>query len=235
MYLPKTILRKMARSLRRRSMHATENRMTATRFSQIVPSPDLIIDVGVADGTPWLYDAFPDKRFLLIDPMIECRQSVAAAYPYLDAEFHSVALSDQSGEIDLNVPLMNGSEHGSKASVLTRSDHLSASITGWEKRTVPVELLDSLTPKSGRFGLKIDTEGAECAILRGASDTLSRCDFVVLELSLNKRFEEVEPPSTAISLLRDAGLEMRDVLSVNGGEATRSAQHIDCLFTRWFD
>jgi FkbM family methyltransferase len=233
MYLPKTVLRKMSRALRRHGMNVTDNRMLASRFAGLVPAPDLIIDVGVADGTPWLYDAFPDSRFLLIDPMVECRQSVTAAFPDLNAEFHSVALGDNRGEIELNVPVVSGTARGNMASVLNRSDHHSASINEWEKRTVPVELLDFLTPKSGRVGLKIDTEGAESAILRGAAETLLRCDFVVLELSLSKRFEEVEPPSTVISLLRDAGLEMHDVLSLNGGTSTRSAAHIDCLFTRW--
>jgi FkbM family methyltransferase len=231
--IPKTILRKMSRALRRRGMDVTDNRMIANRFAGLVPAPDLIIDVGVAAGTPWLYDAFPDSRFLLIDPMVECRQNVTAAFPNLDAQFQSVALGDSRGEIELNIPTINGSVRGSKSSVLTRSDHISPTITNWETRTVTVELLDNLTPKDGRFGLKIDTEGAESAILRGAAETLSRCDFVVLELSLSKRFEEVEPPSTAISLLRDAGLEMRDVLSVNSGTSTKSPPHIDCLFTRW--
>ena len=62
---------------------------------------------------------------------------------------------------------------------------------------------------------------------------LARCDFVVLELSLRKRFTEVDPPSVCIDLLGKAGLELRDVLSLNGGGTAQSPNHMDCLFTRW--
>src|SRR3954449_6529991 len=34
-------------------------------------APATVIDVGVAYGTPELYDAFPDARFLLVDPLEE--------------------------------------------------------------------------------------------------------------------------------------------------------------------
>ena len=34
-------------------------------------SPTTIIDVGVAFGSPGLYQSFPDSKFLLIEPLVE--------------------------------------------------------------------------------------------------------------------------------------------------------------------
>lgn len=33
--------------------------------------PRTVIDVGVAEGTPWLYEAWPDAALVLIDPSRE--------------------------------------------------------------------------------------------------------------------------------------------------------------------
>lgn len=35
------------------------------------PYPKTVIDIGVAQGTPELYSAFPNVRFLLVEPMEE--------------------------------------------------------------------------------------------------------------------------------------------------------------------
>src|ERR1700761_3681850 len=70
---------------------------------------DEIVDVGVHKGTPFLYEAFPDCRFLLVDPQagaeqrLECRP---AAYKFLN-----VALGRAEGEAILN-------EAGSVSSLL---------------------------------------------------------------------------------------------------------------------
>ncbi|WP_146587069.1 FkbM family methyltransferase [Puniceibacterium confluentis] len=232
--LRRSLHRRMARALTRGGSHVMPDRMQARAFAQLVPVPDLVVDVGVGRGTPWLYGAFPDSAFLLVDPMHECREDVARLYPTMQSEFVETALGDAPGEAQLNIPLRGEAVRGNMASLLNRSDEHLAKIDSWQTRTVPVTTLDRLlADRPGRIGLKIDTEGAEANILRGATSILPRCDFVVLELSLSHRFEEVAPPSAAIALLAQAGLEMRDVLAVSGSGAATSARHIDALFTRW--
>ncbi len=34
-------------------------------------TPQTVFDIGVAQGTPWLYDAFPDAFYYLVDPTRE--------------------------------------------------------------------------------------------------------------------------------------------------------------------
>lgn len=210
-----------------------QNRLTS-RFAELVPHPATVIDVGVGPGTPWLYKAFPNTEFLLIDPMPECEAQVREAYPTLAAKFHGVALGAEDGEAELNIPSRDGHQQATKASLMRRSSIHAKAATSWERRRVPVRRLDDLTADVARpLGLKIDAEGAEYDILRGAPQTLARCAFVVLELSLAKRFDEVQPPSLPVALLAEAGLELRDVLAQTGSGPDRSPKHIDALFTRW--
>lgn len=65
-------------------------------------APDVVFDIGVFDGTPWLYRSFPKARFVLIDPQAECEQRVADKLESFD--FHAVALGEAEGMTTLNVP-----------------------------------------------------------------------------------------------------------------------------------
>lgn len=198
-------------------------------------APDVVMDVGVHDGTPWLYKSFPNARFVLVDPQPGCGDAVRAAGRLEDFDFHAVALGAEDGTATLNVPETEPGKGGAMASLKSRTDTLTKTFTKVETLEVPVKRLDDLAAGyDGRIGLKIDTEGFEVDVLEGGPETLKRCDFVVLELSVTERFTGTAPPSQAIAMLADAGLEMRDVLAVADGPGKRAQpRHMDVMFTRW--
>ncbi len=197
--------------------------------------PDVVVDVGVHDGTPWLYKSFPDARFVLVDPQPDCGDAVRATGHLSVFDFHAVALGAEAGQATLHVPETAPGKGGAMASLMERTDVLVDTFTQVDRMDVPVMRLDDLmTDYSGRVGLKIDTEGFETAVLEGGAETLKRCDFVILELSVSKRFAGVAPPSKAITLLAQAGLEMRDIMAIADGPGKRAQpRHMDVLFTRW--
>ncbi|WP_299688907.1 FkbM family methyltransferase [uncultured Tateyamaria sp.] len=192
--------------------------------------PATVFDVGVFEGTPWLYDSFPDAHFVLIDPQGDLPGPRPAK-----GDFHAVAVGSAPGQMTLTIPETKPGQGGAMASLLERRDALAGSFTDTKTRDVPVVTLDSLaTGHVGPFGIKIDTEGFEAQVLAGATETLKQTDFVILELSMARRFEGVDPPSAAIATLAAHGLEMRDVLAIADGPTKRSQpRHMDLLFTRW--
>ena len=189
-----------------------------------------IFDVGVYHGTAWLYDSFPDAHFVLVDP----QGDLPGARPVY-GEFHATALGRESGTATLKIPHDADGPAGAMASLRNRRDPLAKGFARVETRDVPVTTLDALAEGHvGPFGLKIDTEGCEDDVLAGASMTLARTDFVILEMSLTPRFDGVVPPSTTIVRLARHGLELRDVLAIADGPSKRSRpRHMDFLFTRW--
>ena len=198
-------------------------------------APDAVIDVGVHDGTPWLYRSFPGAHFVLVDPQAECEAAVKAGVQPKSWDFRAVALGAEPGRAVLNVPQTEPGKGGAMASLMERTDKLADSFTEVSAREVPVMTLDDLAADiPGRLGLKIDTEGFELDVLRGGAETLKRCDFAILEMSVTHRFKGVAPPSTVIAELAKAGLQFRDVLAV-AANAGKKAQprHMDVLFTRW--
>ncbi|MFO6465012.1 FkbM family methyltransferase [Jannaschia sp. KMU-145] len=178
-----------------------------------------IIDVGVLNGTPFLYEAWPDRRFVLVDPLEESRESVAKLWPKLDYDFHVVALGAAPGSFRMDV------EPGrlARSTVGTRMD-ADDNVTS---REVEVVTLDSLTADlEGPFGLKIDTEGHELEVLRGATETLKRCEFVIAETSIKKRFDGGYRFSEVIAFMADHGFEVHSFLS----GLTRAPRFSDVLF-----
>lgn len=197
--------------------------------------PDIIIDVGVARGTAWLYRSFPEAKIVLIDPQPDCEEFVKERYEGMEFDFHATALGADEGSAQLNIPVKKQGLGIAMASLLKRTDALSSKFKESKALDVPVSKLDDIARAyDGRIGLKVDTEGFEHQVLLGATETLKRCDFVILELSLVSRFDGVAPPSAPIGLLAEAGLELRDMLAMESDTSEfAKPRHIDALFTRW--
>lgn len=200
-------------------------------------APDVLIDVGVENGTPWFYEAWPKAKLALVDPLEECRERAAKSVKGRDVTFHTVALGAAAGVATLQVPETSKGTGRALSSLLERTDALAKSFTSVTNREVPVVPLDDIAKGySGRIGLKIDTEGFEGPVLEGARETLKRCEFVILEMSVTPRFNGIAAPSSLVAMLAAAGLELRDVLAIADGAGKRAKpRHMDMLFTRWME
>jgi FkbM family methyltransferase len=138
--------------------------------------PSLIIDVGAADGTEDLYDAFPKGvPLLLIEPLQEFEPHLKAICRSHSAKYFIAAAGRCSGSVRLNVhPDLYGSSLFKEVE--------GAEVDGFE-REVPMVTLDELVGHevSAPILLKIDAQGAEIEILEGAREVLGRIEVVVLE------------------------------------------------------
>jgi FkbM family methyltransferase len=142
--------------------------------------PATVIDVGVAYGTPELYDAFPDSRFLLVDPLEEYAEAIGQITGRLrHAEWVRAAAGAEPGSITINV---------NRAPALSSTlGHWKGHDDGGTPRDVPVVRLDDLVAERslpGPFLIKADVEGAELRVLEGASNVLADTELVMLEVNL---------------------------------------------------
>lgn len=170
--------------------------------------PATVFDVGVGTGTPWLYAAFPQAHFVLVEPQAIFEPTLKRLCASMDAEYHLVGV----GESEKQLPLYKLPDSATGSSFLPpnayNEQHWGKSECAAESlRIVP---LDSFADRKAPFLLKIDTEGYELEVLRGSRKILEQTDVIVLEVGITQR-QVGEPDLIEIgAFLKDAGFRLVD-------------------------
>ncbi len=148
-----------------------------------------VIDVGCADGHFYVYHCglglFAGATALNIDANAIYEDSLKSIREVLGGHYVIAAASDRAGEVTLTT-----SAHPYWGSLRAEGDPY------WERLnrlhqgtvTVPAVTLDSLAESlklSGPFLLKLDVQGAEAEVLRGAREVLRHTHVVICEADLD--------------------------------------------------
>jgi FkbM family methyltransferase len=196
-------------------------------LKELIDAPAVIIDIGVADGTPDLTSSFPyrDYKYLLIEANPKFSN-------YLDEsqkKYPDQVLVEKvfCGEREMTIPFfLNKTGH-------TASRYYTVGQNG--QIEVPVVPLDTLIDKyklSGPFLLKVDVEGAELDVLKGAEQTLKKCDIVILETWVNVPGSAGAPDfADLVSFMKIQGFVVFDFFAGHTHQNGVLA-HIDTVFVK---
>lgn len=164
-----------------------------------------VIDIGVADGTPDLYERFPNAFLDLFEP-----------HPHYQEHLAKTLLTKRQGRLH---KMGLGSNDGTATLFLKgRTGSTLAADRGQGQVEVPVRRLDSvLKPEDLRHPclLKIDTEGYELEVLKGAEGLMPHIDCVVSELHFTS--PHMYRPRELIGHLEKLGFEMSEMLDFHAG------------------
>jgi FkbM family methyltransferase len=223
-----SLLHRFGYEIHRNTTAVRKSAFVAERL-RLLGNPRTVIDVGAAGGTPVLYEAFPSATIVLVDPIIdrhrEAVERIRARYREVVVVGH--ALGEAPAELVLHVE----SSHLEKTSLLQRTE-LTRESAGTETAVVRVERLDDTVRSLGvepPFGLKIDTEGYELQVLKGATALLPDVEFVISEVSVSKRFEDSYTFEQMIALMDDQGFHMTDVLDIHRPDPV-GTRFVDLVF-----
>jgi FkbM family methyltransferase len=151
--------------------------------------PDTILDIGACLGewTNMCRGVYPDASFYLFEPI---------AYPELERVkqhmprtivFHAL-LDDTTRDVDWYEKRNTGD------SMFRERTPNYKDCVPVKKTTIPLhELIDPYLPLMNRVMIKIDRQGAEIPILRGAGDILQKTDFILLEIPFFGQYNEGVP------------------------------------------
>ena len=167
---------------------------------------DLVIDVGVADGTPDLYRAFPRTKKLLIEPLDTFVQRLMNKRKSLNAEVIKACASDKTGNSTFFIRNKQSTSSVNQGSSFNQKIELST------------ERLDIICAKylTGNevICLKIDTEGSEIRVLKGADKILRQCEVVVAEATLYPTLSGSNSMFELIDYMAKKGFKIQDFVNI---------------------
>lgn len=179
------------------------------------PAIRTCFDVGAAYGTPVLYDAFPDAFHVLLEPLEEYDSKIKSILENLSGVHYRTAVGSETGNTTVHV----GNDKMILRSSCCKRTVLEPMERTIEDRIVSITTLDALLDSESfapPFGLKIDTEGFELHVIRGAEKLLRDTDFVIAEVSYGDRFENGYSFADFTDEMMRQGFYLHDILKVVG-------------------
>jgi len=145
-----------------------------------------------------------------------------------------MAIGDHDGNITINVS--NNSESSSILNMLDAHTSAEASSVYIGSEEVRISKLDSLyknyVDSGSRVFLKIDTQGYEDRVLKGAADLLKETMGIQLELSLIPLYKDQKLFDEMILQLKDLGFELWSVSPVFSDPHSGRQLQVDATFFR---
>lgn len=149
--------------------------------------PRTVIDVGVAHGTPPLYDAFPDAYFFLFEPVSDFERDIQGVLKTIRGEYQLCGLGETSATTKIFVP---------QAAVGASLMHSGIAASDPHLRTVSVRTLDEVFAKrtiEQPILLKTDCQGGDLAVIRGGRDFIAKCDVIIMEVGMFRYWSAKTP------------------------------------------
>jgi FkbM family methyltransferase len=191
--------------------------------------PEVILDVGVANGTYELYETFPQSEFILFEPVEEFLTVLNNIKQTYDSVYiETCALGKTNDIISINVhPDLVGS------SIYLEDE--DSNVNGIP-RSVEMKTLNSFINKydlkNKSILLKIDVQGAEIDVLNGANELLEYIDFIVLESSLFDFFGNGIILSDIIKYMDERGFVVYDIFNLLNRPIDNALAQVDIAFVK---
>lgn len=200
-----------------------ENWFALDRF----PNVDVVIDIGVAHSTKVLLKHFPNAKHYLFEPVVDFNDAIKHNYMYVNYELFNLACSDVSGELEIFLDPIFLSN--SRVLEVEENQQIHNSLKSF--RTNSVRLDDFFVTSDDRIStqktlLKIDVEGHELEVIKGAEQILESINYIIIEISC----QESNNLGNIFEFMLTRGFSETTVLYAHRWE--NKYQALDILFTR---
>lgn len=194
--------------------------------------PKVVADIGANQGnwTRALLSIFPNASCLMFEPVPAFAGDLKRISESQHAHYWGVGISDSDGTLDLCSVTQNGA--ATSGSTFLESSH--AESYGLAKIPVQVRSLDSLV-SSHEIPIpelvKIDVEGFEMPVLRGAESLFGLTELFIIELSLYS-FWQQPIFHEVVSWMASRGYVLYDLAGFNRRPVDGALGQVDACFVR---
>jgi FkbM family methyltransferase len=185
-----------------------------------------VLDVGVQGGTKPLMSAFPNVPHFLFEPVDAYFETIRYAYKGFRHDLIHVALSDVDGDAWQVGISRDNSGRVTHSQISDRPVSVAEEPQLVECKAIRKARLDTALrglSLPSPWLLKVDVDGHEIPILRGATETLKRASIVVVEAPLSTILGRAE-------VLINEGFELFDIVDLSYYYGTLS--QVDLIFVR---
>ena len=190
--------------------------------------PETIIDVGVAKGTKPLYVKFPKSYILLIEPIKSYEFFLKKILKKYTGSYCLAAASKDKGEVSFNIH----PTHMDGSSLL--KEEIGVKADGYQIKVPTVKIDDLVKDKELKnpFLIKVDVQGAELEVLRGAEITMQSTEVIILEVSLFKFMKGAPDLYEVIKFMKDHGFVTYDILRGCYRPLDKALGQVDIIFVK---
>ncbi len=144
---------------------------------------ETVLDVGVLTCTWPLIQEFRDKLHVLMEPIEEFAPRIRKTYDEHRVRYDLViaAMSDKDGEVTMQTKSVREGSAITHARIVN-DDHKRTNLRTVKSMTLAT-LIEERSYK-GPFLLKLDVDGAELEILKGAKSILGQCSVICVEVGI---------------------------------------------------
>ena len=189
-------------------------------------NPTTVVDVGVATDTPDLYIHFPKSRYLFVEPLAEFEPSLQRLCQEYDGTYMLAAAGATDGELTIQVsPDLGGT---------SKFELVNAEIFDMKSRTVPqfrLETMWNALDLSGPALLKVDVQGAEIDVLKGAEQIIDNFELIVLEVGMIETYVGQPVFHEYVAYMAERDYVVYDIIHAGYGDTGLLCQ-IDLVFVK---
>jgi FkbM family methyltransferase len=160
-----------------------------------------VLDVGAHKETYDLRLGLPDVKHFLFEPISEFHADLRRNYSNVDHEIFDFALSDAEGEAPFSKHAIEGGE-------ISHGTIVGGGSSVGQSATILTKRLDEFVLSRGEQGpflLKIDVDGFEIPVLRGAQGIVDRISVIIVEATQSTFLER-------INFVSNMGFQLFDII-----------------------
>jgi FkbM family methyltransferase len=202
-------------------------------------NPTTVIDVGVATDTEELYQFFPNSSYIFVEPCAEFEPSLKNLCQRYRGMYFIVACGREAGSTTLNVSADLGGSSMFRHQLADDPEinvivEKALGMPGTMERVVPMVTLDDLweaTNSAGPALLKIDVQGGELEVMRGANKCLDHIDIIIMEIGTTETYKNQPVFAEYISYMHERGFCVIDFINA-GYNDSGILMEVDAVFAR---
>jgi FkbM family methyltransferase len=195
-----------------------------------------VVDVGAARGdfSAGILRLWPKAELICVEPIESQAALLRERFESEKVHVVNAAAGDQDGEmafhevrnLDSSSILPMGRHRAEFPSISTETSEYAVRVRGLDS------VVEDFWAESDIDLLKVDVQGYELPVLRGASRTLQRSRFVIVEVSLRALYDGQAPFEEVLLTMHNAGFGVIDYVEGVRGPVSGELLQMDFLYSK---